>query len=166
LLLRDEEADLAAKDSIAQELIQEEETAKKAAEKKKKKKKKKNQEVEEAEAAGTPGSGGGGVTAYDGFDDDGEADHFMCSLSLDLMVDPVLFGDGFSYERDSIEAWIRKCIKSEINVMGKTKVTSPKTNAEVYAVVFPNYNLKQAIEAWKKEKEKASKEAEAGSKTL
>ena len=58
-------------------------------------------------------------------DEDGEAPpEFICSLSLDVMNDPVVTADGFSYERVMIEEWF------------KERTTSPLTNA-----ILPNKNL-------------------------
>jgi hypothetical protein len=43
--------------------------------------------------------------------------YFHCPITLDLMVDPVVASDGFTYERAAIEKWI------------KIKGTSPFTRA-------------------------------------
>ncbi|KAK7938512.1 hypothetical protein WMY93_001838 [Mugilogobius chulae] len=44
-------------------------------------------------------------------------DEFLCPITRELMRDPVIAADGYSYERESIESWIR----------GKAK-SSPMTN--------------------------------------
>ena len=44
-------------------------------------------------------------------------DQFMCSITAEIMTDPVSTSDGFTYEREAITKWLR------------TKVTSPKTGA-------------------------------------
>lgn len=36
-------------------------------------------------------------------------DFLMCPISMALMTDPVLAADGFTYQREAIEAWIHKC---------------------------------------------------------
>nr|CAB3267740.1 WD repeat, SAM and U-box domain-containing protein 1 [Phallusia mammillata] len=38
----------------------------------------------------------------------GIPDEFLCPITREIMHDPVIASDGFSYERTSIEAWIRK----------------------------------------------------------
>uniref|UniRef100_A0A671YUR5 WD repeat, SAM and U-box domain-containing protein 1 n=1 Tax=Sparus aurata TaxID=8175 RepID=A0A671YUR5_SPAAU len=66
-------------------------------------------------------------------------DEFLCPITRELMRDPVIAADGYSYERDSIESWIR----------GKNK-TSPMTNLPLQTTLLtPNRSLKSAIERWK-----------------
>lgn len=66
-------------------------------------------------------------------------DEFLCPISRELMKDPVIAADGYSYERESIESWIR----------GKTK-TSPMTNLPLLTTLLtPNRSLKMAIARWK-----------------
>uniref|UniRef100_A0A3Q2R1U3 WD repeat, SAM and U-box domain-containing protein 1 n=1 Tax=Fundulus heteroclitus TaxID=8078 RepID=A0A3Q2R1U3_FUNHE len=66
-------------------------------------------------------------------------DEFLCPISRELMKDPVIAADGYSYERESIESWIR----------GKTK-TSPMTNLPLQTTLLtPNRSLKMAITRWK-----------------
>ncbi|XP_015258023.1 PREDICTED: WD repeat, SAM and U-box domain-containing protein 1-like [Cyprinodon variegatus] len=66
-------------------------------------------------------------------------DEFLCPISRELMKDPVIAADGYSYERESIESWIR----------GKNK-TSPMTNLPLKTTLLtPNRSLKMAITRWK-----------------
>uniref|UniRef100_UPI0037E87B67 WD repeat, SAM and U-box domain-containing protein 1-like n=1 Tax=Semicossyphus pulcher TaxID=241346 RepID=UPI0037E87B67 len=66
-------------------------------------------------------------------------DEFLCPITRELMKDPVIAADGYSYERDSIESWIR----------GKNK-TSPMTNLPLHTTLLtPNRSLKMAISRWK-----------------
>uniref|UniRef100_A0A3P8TGS1 WD repeat, SAM and U-box domain-containing protein 1 n=1 Tax=Amphiprion percula TaxID=161767 RepID=A0A3P8TGS1_AMPPE len=66
-------------------------------------------------------------------------DEFLCPISRELMKDPVIAADGYSYERESIESWIR----------GKNK-TSPMTNLLLQTTLLtPNRSLKMAITRWK-----------------
>lgn len=66
-------------------------------------------------------------------------DEFLCPISREVMSDPVIAADGYSYERESIESWIR----------GKTK-TSPMTNLPLLTTLLtPNRSLKMAIARWK-----------------
>lgn len=65
-------------------------------------------------------------------------DEFLCPISREVMKDPVIAADGYSYERESIESWIR----------GKTK-TSPMTNLLLPTTLLtPNRSLKMAIARW------------------
>ncbi|XP_041663784.1 WD repeat, SAM and U-box domain-containing protein 1-like [Cheilinus undulatus] len=66
-------------------------------------------------------------------------DEFLCPITRELMKDPVIAADGYSYERESIESWIR----------GKNK-TSPMTNLPLQtSMLTPNRSLKMAITRWK-----------------
>lgn len=66
-------------------------------------------------------------------------DEFLCPITRELMEDPVISADGYSYERASIESWLR----------GKSK-TSPMTNLPLQtALLTPNRSLKMAISRWK-----------------
>lgn len=66
-------------------------------------------------------------------------DEFLCPITRELMEDPVIAADGYSYERVSIESWIR----------GKNK-TSPMTNLPLQTTMLtPNRSLKSAISRWK-----------------
>uniref|UniRef100_A0A3Q3JQD0 WD repeat, SAM and U-box domain-containing protein 1 n=1 Tax=Monopterus albus TaxID=43700 RepID=A0A3Q3JQD0_MONAL len=65
-------------------------------------------------------------------------DEFLCPITRELMKDPVIAADGYSYERESIESWIR----------GKNK-TSPMTNLPLQTTLLtPNRSLKAAITRW------------------
>lgn len=65
-------------------------------------------------------------------------DEFLCPISREVMRDPVIAADGYSYERESIEGWIK----------GKTK-TSPMTNLPLLTTLLtPNRSLKMAITRW------------------
>ncbi|XP_041806153.1 WD repeat, SAM and U-box domain-containing protein 1-like [Chelmon rostratus] len=66
-------------------------------------------------------------------------DEFLCPITRELLKDPVIAADGYSYERESIESWIR----------GKNK-TSPMTNLPLQTTLLtPNRSLKTAITRWK-----------------
>ncbi|XP_034042557.1 LOW QUALITY PROTEIN: WD repeat, SAM and U-box domain-containing protein 1-like [Thalassophryne amazonica] len=66
-------------------------------------------------------------------------DEFLCPITRELMKDPVIAADGFSYEQKSIENWIR----------AKNK-TSPMTNLPLQTtLITPNRSLKMAISRWK-----------------
>mmetsp|Transcript_39389 Transcript_39389/g.78961 ORF Transcript_39389/g.78961 Transcript_39389/m.78961 type:complete len:93 (-) Transcript_39389:20-298(-) len=48
--------------------------------------------------------------------DDELPDEFYCPITMEVMTDPVLAADGFSYERRAIQEWL-----------DSGKMTSPKT---------------------------------------
>ncbi|KAJ1463330.1 hypothetical protein M885DRAFT_610341 [Pelagophyceae sp. CCMP2097] len=62
---------------------------------------------------------------------------FLCSITREVMVDPVVAADGHTYERVSIERWVR------------TRRSSPQTNAPLSSrEVVPNHALKSLIRTW------------------
>eukprot|EP00961_Rhodomonas_salina_P110464 1486543-Rhodomonas_salina.1 len=62
---------------------------------------------------------------------------FVCSITNDLMKDPVIAADGHSYERAAIEKWLHK------------HDTSPLTGAQLSNnTLTPNIALRNAIEEW------------------
>uniref|UniRef100_A0A2K6MQS7 WD repeat, SAM and U-box domain-containing protein 1 n=2 Tax=Rhinopithecus TaxID=542827 RepID=A0A2K6MQS7_RHIBE len=68
----------------------------------------------------------------------GIPDEFICPITRELMKDPVIASDGYSYEKEAIENWI-----------SKKKRTSPMTNLVLPSVVLiPNRTLKMAINRW------------------
>ena len=68
---------------------------------------------------------------------DDPSDDFMCPITCDLMVDPVVASDGHTYERRAIEAWFARCGE---------RPTSPKSgNALESSVVFPNHLIRRQI---------------------
>ncbi|CAN0064908.1 unnamed protein product [Ectocarpus sp. 4 AP-2014] len=61
-------------------------------------------------------------------------DAFACPITGELMRDPVVAGDGHTYEREAIEMWLRKY---EI---------SPKTSEPIeHLLLVPNLNLRRLI---------------------
>ncbi|XP_067301234.1 WD repeat, SAM and U-box domain-containing protein 1-like isoform X2 [Pseudorasbora parva] len=71
-------------------------------------------------------------------DSDGP-DHFLCPITRELMKDPVLAADGYSYEREAIESWINTPNRS-----------SPMTNLPLQTTILTsNRSLKMAIQHWK-----------------
>ncbi|XP_060033858.1 WD repeat, SAM and U-box domain-containing protein 1 isoform X2 [Erinaceus europaeus] len=68
----------------------------------------------------------------------GIPDEFICPITRELMKDPVIAADGYSYEKEAMENWI-----------SKKKRTSPMTNLVLPSVVLtPNRTLKMAINRW------------------
>ncbi len=67
-------------------------------------------------------------------------EEFLCPITMEMMCDPVICADGFSYEKHAIERHFR------------SSDTSPMTNIPfAQKIVFPNRALKNIIETWRKE---------------
>lgn len=65
--------------------------------------------------------------------------HFVCPITLNIMEDPVIAGDGHTYERHAIQEWIRR------------RGQSPITKAPVStSSLIPNYNLKSQIDEFQR----------------
>ena len=62
---------------------------------------------------------------------------FQCPITRDLMDDPVVLTDGFSYERAAIVEWM------------KSKTISPMTGMPVVGSIVPNTVLRVMINDWK-----------------
>ncbi|XP_073726910.1 WD repeat, SAM and U-box domain-containing protein 1 [Misgurnus anguillicaudatus] len=68
----------------------------------------------------------------------GTPDEYLCPITREVMKDPVIAADGYSYEREAIESWIN--MKSR---------TSPMTNLPLQTTLLtPNRTLKMAIFRW------------------
>ncbi|KAM9861311.1 WD repeat, SAM and U-box domain-containing protein 1 isoform 2-T3 [Aulostomus maculatus] len=69
----------------------------------------------------------------------GIPDEFLCPITRELMREPVIAADGYSYEREAIESWIHTKNRS-----------SPMTNLPLLTTLLtPNHTLKMAIARWK-----------------
>ncbi|KAK4837629.1 hypothetical protein QYF36_007074 [Acer negundo] len=67
--------------------------------------------------------------------------HFVCPIFQEVMSDPHIAADGFTYEEDAIKGWL----KSGHN-------TSPMTNLKLdHCNLIPNYALHQAIIEWQQQ---------------
>ncbi|KAM9448130.1 WD repeat, SAM and U-box domain-containing protein 1-like isoform 1-T2 [Salvelinus alpinus] len=65
-------------------------------------------------------------------------DEFLCPITREVMKDPVIAADGYSYEREAIESWI-----------SAKNHSSPMTNLPLpTTLVMPNRSLKTAIGRW------------------
>jgi hypothetical protein len=61
-------------------------------------------------------------------------DCFLCPITTDIMREPMVASDGFSYERDAIEAWLARSDRS------------PMTNDVLTSrALIPNAALRSAI---------------------
>jgi len=67
---------------------------------------------------------------------------FCCPISRSVMTDPVIASDGQTYERESIERWLKESNTSPI-----TREKMVNTDLE------PNIKLKGEIEIWQKKKD-------------
>ncbi|CAD7703404.1 unnamed protein product [Ostreobium quekettii] len=66
------------------------------------------------------------------------ADLFVCPITHEIMEDPVMAADGYTYERKAIMQWL------------KAHRRSPMTNeAMVEIVLIANHGLKSAIQEWR-----------------
>lgn len=64
-------------------------------------------------------------------------EEFLCPITWEIMKDPVIASDGYSYERNAIESWI------------STRRTSPMTNLPLENLLLtPNRTLKMALNRW------------------
>ncbi|KAJ0100351.1 hypothetical protein Patl1_20150 [Pistacia atlantica] len=64
--------------------------------------------------------------------------HFMCPIFQEVMKDPHIAADGFTYEGDAIRGWLKS-----------GHDTSPMTNLKLdHCNLLPNYALHQAILEW------------------
>ena len=65
---------------------------------------------------------------------------FKCEIDGEIMEDPVVAADGWSYERCNIRRWL------------KTKIVSPKTQHVLeHTTLLPNHSLKELIETWRED---------------
>ncbi|KAM6129923.1 WD repeat, SAM and U-box domain-containing protein 1 isoform 2-T2 [Pterocles gutturalis] len=65
-------------------------------------------------------------------------DELLCPITRELMKDPVIAADGYSYEKEAIENWI-----------SKNRRSSPMTNLPLPSIMLtPNRTLKMAISRW------------------
>lgn len=87
---------------------------------------------------------GEGVVAIEGGGDANIEDSidvpsvFLCPIFQDVMKNPQLAADGFSYEQEAIEEWLR---------MGHD--TSPMTNLKLkHKILTPNHTLRSLIQDW------------------
>ncbi|XWS36441.1 hypothetical protein CRYUN_Cryun20dG0086200 [Craigia yunnanensis] len=64
--------------------------------------------------------------------------HFLCPLSLELMLDPVIVASGKTYDRTSIQKWL----DSGLTICPMTRQTLAHTN------LIPNYMVKALVASW------------------
>ncbi|KAK9743013.1 hypothetical protein RND81_03G211400 [Saponaria officinalis] len=65
-------------------------------------------------------------------------DHFKCPISMEIMEDPHIASDGYTYEGKEIKKWL-----------GSGRNTSPMTGLKLdNLVLIPNRSLRSAIQEW------------------
>ncbi|XP_022771280.1 U-box domain-containing protein 3-like isoform X2 [Durio zibethinus] len=64
--------------------------------------------------------------------------YFLCPLSLELMLDPVIVASGQTYDRASIQKWL----DIGLTICPKTRQTLTHTN------LIPNYTVKAMVASW------------------
>ena len=69
-------------------------------------------------------------------------EEYLCPISQDIMLNPVICMDGQTYDRISITRWL------------ETKSVSPHTNQRMEKTLIPNYAMKNIIEKWLNENKK------------
>uniref|UniRef100_A0A7N0T6I2 RING-type E3 ubiquitin transferase n=1 Tax=Kalanchoe fedtschenkoi TaxID=63787 RepID=A0A7N0T6I2_KALFE len=68
----------------------------------------------------------------------GPPSHFICPILQEVMMEPCVAADGYTYDRNAIEKWLEK------------KENSPMTNLPMPSKnLIPNYTLLSAIMEWK-----------------
>jgi hypothetical protein len=66
---------------------------------------------------------------------------YQCPITMELMCNPVIATDGYTYEREAIEAWFAR---------GGVSALSPKTNEPLLdRVLTPNRSMRALILDWK-----------------
>ncbi|XP_009408916.2 U-box domain-containing protein 34 isoform X1 [Musa acuminata AAA Group] len=64
--------------------------------------------------------------------------HYFCPILMEIMDDPYVAADGYTYEHKAIRAWLEKYDTSPVN-----KIRLPHTS------IIPNHSLRLAIQEWK-----------------
>ena len=93
--------------------------------------------LEQVVAVGSEGGINGAAGPSEASKEAEVPDDYMCSITAEIMTDPVSTSDGFTYERAAITEWLR------------TKDTSPKTGAKLESkALIPNHSLRSMIRAF------------------
>ncbi|PNW84408.1 hypothetical protein CHLRE_03g144344v5 [Chlamydomonas reinhardtii] len=80
---------------------------------------------------------------------------FVCPITQDLMEDPVVAADGFTYERAAIAEWMSR------GAVGGRTPRSPLTNLPFeHRTVLPNRAVKSQINSWREEQAAKAKAAQ------
>jgi len=79
---------------------------------------------------------------------EGASDTIVCPISMVLMRDACVAGDGFSFNRPALQAWVERC-KAKGQVL-----RSPKTGEPMPEITLPNQNIRTHVVEWIEEKHK------------
>ena len=76
---------------------------------------------------------------------------FLCPITHDVMVDPVVAADGETYERAAIEQWIRRGVAAgRVAMDGSPLVASPMCGEPLSSLgVTHNRALYRQIQEWR-----------------
>ncbi|GMY36344.1 U-box domain-containing protein 34 isoform X1 [Fagus crenata] len=64
--------------------------------------------------------------------------HYFCPILQEIMSDPYIAADGFTYEYEAIEAWLKK---HDVSPVSKLKLQ--------HVMLTPNHTLRSAIQEWR-----------------
>jgi hypothetical protein len=81
----------------------------------------------------------------------GPPNELLCPITSDIMVDPVVAADGYSYERQAIEEWFRQfhVIHRHGGGAAAALPRSPTTNKVLTDTkLIPNHNLRSLCRQW------------------
>ncbi|KAM3275214.1 hypothetical protein ACQJBY_043897 [Aegilops geniculata] len=95
--------------------------------------------VLEAATDATPGRTWSSLSASTASDSGGAPSYFLCPILKEVMRDPQIAGDGFTYEAEAMKEWL-----------GSGHDTSPMTNLKLPTdELMPNHALRAAIQEWR-----------------
>ena len=85
---------------------------------------------------------------------------FQCPLTKELMVDPVIAGDGQTYERIAIEEWLRNYtispVDNSVNLGSKLLIASRKTRSAIETLVESGNLDAPMCNSWAERKKKVA----------
>ena len=70
--------------------------------------------LEQAKAGGSEGGGSGAAGPSKASEAAAVPDQYICSITAEMMTDPVIAADGHTYERRAIEAWFSRARTSPV----------------------------------------------------
>ncbi|MBX9705267.1 MAG: U-box domain-containing protein, partial [Gammaproteobacteria bacterium] len=70
------------------------------------------------------------------------APEFICPITGEIMIDPVVAEDGRSYERAAIAEWFQRRFEAGL------PPTAPLTGGAITPNLMPNTNLRNTIQTW------------------
>ena len=92
---------------------------------------------DERRGAEEQGSSSSAAAAPAPRDEEEPPDDFICPITTEVMIDPVMAADGHAYERTAIERWLA------------TKSTSPMTGEALeHTFLSPSHMVRRQIREW------------------